>query len=104
MTNNSGVSRISRFAFAPDGLRLHYFEYGSISDPGVPVVCLPGLARTAEDFNRLARVLAAPATGPKRKVLALDYRGRGGSAWDPDRKSTRLNSSHIQKSRMPSSA
>lgn len=84
MTDNSGVSRTSRFAFAPDGLRLHYFEYGSSSDPGVPVVCLPGLARTAEDFDRLARVLAAPASGKRRRVLALDYRGRGGSAWDPD--------------------
>ena len=31
---------------------------------------------------------------------------RGGYLWNysPDRKSTRLNSSHIQKSRMPSSA
>ena len=27
-----------------------------------------------------------------------------GDAWSSDRKSTRLNSSHIQKSRMPSSA
>ena len=84
MTDNSGVSRISRFTAAPDGLRLHYLEYGSRSDSGVPVVCLPGLARNAEDFDRLARVLAAPVTGPRRRVLALDYRGRGGSAWDPD--------------------
>lgn len=84
MTDSSGVSRTSRFAYAPDGLRLHYFEYGSGSDTSVPVVCLPGLARTAEDFDRLARALVAPATGRKRRVLALDYRGRGGSAWDPD--------------------
>jgi pimeloyl-ACP methyl ester carboxylesterase len=84
MTGDSGVNRISRFTFAPDGLRLHYFEYGSKFDPGTPVVCLPGLARTADDFDRLARVLAAPATGQRRRILALDYRGRGSSAWDPD--------------------
>ena len=35
-----------RFVSAPDGLRLHYAQWGSTLDPGTPVVCLPGLART----------------------------------------------------------
>ena len=35
--------------------------------------------------------------------LGVDFRFSGYNT-DPDRKSTRLNSSHIQKSRMPSSA
>ena len=35
-------------------------------------------------------------------AAATSYEGTGDK--DPDRKSTRLNSSHIQKSRMPSSA
>src|SRR5260221_2490393 len=95
MTDSAGIGRISRFSFAPDGLRLHYFEYGSQSDPGVPVVCLPGLARTAEDFDRLARVLAALVNGQKRRVLALDYRGRGGSAWDPDWTHYNLQFEHL---------
>src|SRR5712692_11673148 len=82
MTLQSDVNRISRFAVAGDGLRLHYLEYGSKSDHAMPVVCLPGLARTAEDFDHLAHVLAASAAG--RRILALDYRGRGRSAWDPD--------------------
>ena len=47
---------------------------------------------------------AAPAeTGYIAKVLALPPRQLNGVLYR-DRKSTRLNSSHIQKSRMPSSA
>ena len=34
----------------------------------------------------------------------VEYVGRGCAFYQEDRKSTRLNSSHIQKSRMPSSA
>ncbi len=94
MTVHSGVNRVSHFAFAPDGLRLHYLEYGSRLDPGAPVVCLPGLARTAEDFDRLARVLAVPDNGQSRRILALDYRGRGRSAWDPDWTHYNLNTEH----------
>jgi pimeloyl-ACP methyl ester carboxylesterase len=45
-------------------------------------VCLPGLARTAGDFDPLARALAGGAAG--RRVLALDSRGRGRSEHDPD--------------------
>ena len=40
-------------------------------------------------------------TGERRLYLILDS---GRAMRYPDRKSTRLNSSHIQKSRMPSSA
>lgn len=71
---------VSRFVSAPDGLKLHYAEYGDAIAPGAPVVCLPGLTRTAEDFGPLARALAAGG----RRVLALDYRGRGLSDHDPD--------------------
>ena len=39
----------------------------------------------------------------RRTLVAEDRQGRG-TAVVGDRKSTRLNSSHIQKSRMPSSA
>ena len=39
-----------------------------------------------------------------RLALADFIKGNRADAGDPDRKSTRLNSSHIQKSRMPSSA
>jgi pimeloyl-ACP methyl ester carboxylesterase len=86
MTPDPDINRFSRFARSSDGLRLHYFEYGRRFDPVTPVVCLPGLTRNAEDFDRLARVLAAAPNGGTRRVLSLDYRGRGRSDWgDPTR-------------------
>ena len=48
---------------------------------GLPVVCLPGLARTTADFDVLAAALSADALHPRR-VYALDYRGRGQSDYD----------------------
>jgi pimeloyl-ACP methyl ester carboxylesterase len=71
----------SLFVTAPDALRLHVRAYGRRSAPGLPVVCLPGLARTAADFDTLASGLANDSEHPRR-VLALDYRGRGRSDYD----------------------
>ena len=73
----------SIFISAPDGLRLHARCYGARSAPALPVVCLPGLARTAADFDALADALASDASLPRR-VIALDYRGRGQSEYDRD--------------------
>lgn len=75
---------VSRFISAPDGIKLHMRDYGSPLDPGLPIVCLPGLSRNAADFGPLAEALAAGATGQRRRVVALDYRGRGLSDFDPD--------------------
>jgi len=74
--------RPSRFITARDGLRLHYLDFAGDPSlaPKTPVVCLPGLARSADDFIPLAKRLAAQG----RRVLALDYRGRGLSQWDAD--------------------
>ena len=71
------------FVSAPDGLRLHARCYGARSANALPVVCLPGLARTAADFETLAETLANDASRPRR-VIALDYRGRGQSEYDRD--------------------
>lgn len=49
---------VSLFVTAPDGLRLHVREYGTRFASTLPVVCLPGLARTVADFEALAPVLA----------------------------------------------
>jgi pimeloyl-ACP methyl ester carboxylesterase len=71
------------YVTARDGLRLHVREYGERTAPGLPVVCLPGLARTTADFDPLAAALAGDPERPRR-VLALDYRGRGLSDHDRD--------------------
>ena len=71
----------STFISAPDGLRLHTRCYGRRSTDALPVVCLPGLARTAADFDALATALAHDQVLPRR-VIALDYRGRGLSDYD----------------------
>jgi pimeloyl-ACP methyl ester carboxylesterase len=71
------------YVTAQDGLRLHVREYGERTGRALPVVCLPGLARTTADFDPLAAALAGDPARPRR-VLALDYRGRGLSDHDPD--------------------
>ncbi len=81
----------SRFCSAPDGLKLHLRIYGSVNDPGTPVICLPGLTRNSADFGPLATALAYGRKGAKRRVLALDYRGRGLSGHDPDWRNYRLD-------------
>lgn len=71
---------VSIFVRTPDCLDLHVRIYGSRT-PALPVVCLPGLARTASDFHSLAVALAADPAQP-RWVVAFDYRGHGQSEYD----------------------
>jgi pimeloyl-ACP methyl ester carboxylesterase len=84
-TDNDGVETgmaaagRSLFVTAQDGLRLHVRAYGARASSALPVVCLPGLARTAADFETLALTLSSDR---ERPVLALDYRGRGKSDYD----------------------
>jgi pimeloyl-ACP methyl ester carboxylesterase len=78
---SDAVTGSSTFISARDGLRLHARCYGRRSTHRLPVVCLPGLARTAADFESLATAMAADAQRPRR-VIAIDYRGRGQSDCD----------------------
>jgi len=79
--NRNGAPARSHFVTAMDGLRLHAREWGEPSRARA-LVCLPGLARTAEDFDALARAVASGQAGPSRRVVAIDYRGRGLSERD----------------------
>jgi pimeloyl-ACP methyl ester carboxylesterase len=64
-----------------DGLRLFARDYRAASGPArLPVICLHGLTRNSKDFEEVAPRIAR--TG--RRVLAVDVRGRGLSAWDPN--------------------
>ena len=56
----------------------------------------------AEAAIKEKRVLELPVKEANKGGLIIEWQGIQGFL--PDRKSTRLNSSHIQKSRMPSSA
>ena len=74
MSNPSFEDRHLRVA---DGLRLHYRDYpGSAARP--PLLCLHGLTRNARDFADFAERYS-----PHFRVIALDFRGRGGSDHDP---------------------
>ncbi len=69
------------FTTSKDGLKLYARDYGSRILATTPVVCLPGLTRNSKDFHELAMHLSE-----KRRVLCLDYRGRGRSDYDPNYK------------------
>ena len=73
----------TQFITTHDGLKLHVSACGSRTAERLPVVCLPGLARTGADFDTLATALAADPQRP-RYVVALDSRGRGRSDYDRD--------------------
>jgi pimeloyl-ACP methyl ester carboxylesterase len=64
---------------AQDDVPIYYRDYGDPFSPLPPVLCLSGLTRNSRDFAQLAARLA-----PTRRVLCMDYRGRGKSGYDPD--------------------
>ncbi|QNE30907.1 alpha/beta hydrolase [Sphingomonas sp. NBWT7] len=70
------------FWWSGDGLRLHARDFpgdGASGNEALPVLCLPGLTRNARDYDTLARRLSG-----RRRVLAIDLRGRGESAYAKD--------------------
>ncbi len=74
------MATTSVFVSGSDGLRLHVRIHAPFDPHGLPVVCLPGLSRTTADFDDLAKGLESE----KRRVLAIDSRGRGRSDYDPN--------------------
>lgn len=71
------------FFRAQDGLKLFARDYGPRESRLTPLVCLAGLSRNSRDFDKLA-AFANKGNHPKRRVLCLDYRGRGHSERDSD--------------------
>lgn len=71
-----------RFTSA-DGLSLYGRDYPASGD-ATPILCLAGLTRTSRDFEPLAQWLAGT-----RRLITMDYRGRGRSAYAADPKTYR---------------
>jgi pimeloyl-ACP methyl ester carboxylesterase len=68
----SGADRFTTL----NGLRAHYVEWGEPDAP--PIVLLHGLRSYARTWEPVAAALA-----DRHRLIALDHRGRGDSAWDP---------------------
>lgn len=60
-----------------NGLRLHYLDWGNEGKP--PFILLHGISRTAHTFDHVARRYQKDY-----HVIAIDMRGHGDSAWDPN--------------------
>lgn len=77
------MTRYREYRFrAQDGLSLYYRDYGDPCGAALPVLCLPGLTRNSNDFQKVALRLSK-----MRRVICPDYRGRGQSDFDPRAKS-----------------
>lgn len=74
------MSYENRYFTVRDGLRLHYRDYPGPADKP-PILCLHGLTRNARDWAEFAE-----RHSPAHRVLALEFRGRGGSDYDPEPK------------------
>lgn len=78
MTTTQPASATSEY-LRLGGLRARYLRWGSPANPAV--LLLHGLRSYAATWQVLARELASD-----HWVLALDFRGRDGSEWDPERR------------------
>lgn len=67
-----------RYWNSADGVKLHYRDHDGNRDRP-PILCIPGLTRNARDFEPIADRFAGDW-----RVISIDLRGRGGSAFDPD--------------------
>lgn len=63
-----------------DGLSLHFRDYGDPRSDRLPIMCFAGVTQNSRFYHRFA-LHAAARYG--RRILALDFRGRGGSDNDP---------------------
>ena len=68
-----------------DGLPLYARDYTCLS-PDTTVICIPGLTRNSADFSALCEHLEG-----RVRVIAIDLRGRGESAYDSDPENYQLS-------------
>ena len=78
LETTAGIRRFDdRFFTVRDGLKLHYRDYPGATDKA-PLLCLHGLTRNARDWADFGERYS-----PGRRVLALEFRGRAESDYDP---------------------
>lgn len=70
---------VDGYWWSNDNLRLHYRDYPGGADGRPPILCIPGLTRNARDFTALAERLSGDW-----RVICVDLRGRGESAYAKD--------------------
>ncbi len=70
-----------QYWWSGDGVRLHARVYAGPhgTENAPPVLCMPGLARNARDFETLA-----PHVAQHRTTIVIEFRGRGESAYAKD--------------------
>jgi len=61
-----------------DGLKLYARDY-HVENPLATIICIPGLTRNSADFSLVCEHLSQ-----QYRVIAVDLRGRGQSAYDPN--------------------
>ncbi len=76
------MSTFNEISFtSTDGLMLYARDYAAQSGSAkCPVICIHGLTRNSSDFEEVAPWIASLG----RRVIAVDVRGRGRSAYDTD--------------------
>jgi pimeloyl-ACP methyl ester carboxylesterase len=69
---------------AADGTQLFAREAGPVTSDLTPLLCLPGLTRNSLDFEPVFERF-----GKQRRIIAMDFRGRGRSAYALDARTYR---------------
>src|SRR4051812_24581362 len=75
IAGNAGAAPAER-EITVNNVKIHYLEWGTPDKP--PLILLHGIARVAHSFDHLA-----PHFSNNYRVIAIDMRGHGDSAWDP---------------------
>lgn len=79
MTQTAATATPTDRYLTVDGLRIHYVDWtrpGDESKP--PLILLHGIGRMAHSFDHIA-----PHFADRYRVIAMDMRGHGDSAWHP---------------------
>lgn len=69
-----------RIGVGTTGQQIFVRDYGAAYRDTLPLVCLSGFHRSGADFTVLAHALSTREDAPRR-VLTIDFRGRGQSEW-----------------------